>query len=77
MPEQTVTIRPCHTVEEFDEMVELEFRVWEFGERDVVPSQMYVVAAKIGGQIFAVYIVDARSVVPCCPSFATWVLGVC
>ena len=51
MPVQMVTIRPCHTIEEFDEMVELEFRVWEFGERDVVPSQMYVVAAKIGGQI--------------------------
>ena len=56
MPEQTVTIRPCHTVEEFDEMVELEFRVWEFGERDVVPSQMYVVAAKIGGQIFGAFV---------------------
>src|SRR5664279_1725322 len=56
MPEQIVTIRPCHTIEEFDEMVELEFRVWEFGERDVVPSQMYVVAAKIGGQIFGAFV---------------------
>ncbi len=56
MPEQTVTIRPCHTIEEFEEMVELEFRVWEFGERDVVPSQMYVVAAKIGGQIFGAFV---------------------
>jgi predicted GNAT superfamily acetyltransferase len=56
MPQQLVTIRPCHTIEEFEEMVDLEFRVWEFGERDVVPSQMYVVAAKIGGQIFAAFI---------------------
>lgn len=56
MPEHNVTIRPCHTLAEFDEMVELEFRVWEFGERDVVPSQMYVVAAKIGGQIFGAFV---------------------
>jgi predicted GNAT superfamily acetyltransferase len=37
-------------------MVELEFRVWGFGERDVVPSQMYVVASKIGGQILAAFV---------------------
>jgi predicted GNAT superfamily acetyltransferase len=56
MPELEVTIRPCHTIAEYEEMVELEFRVWEFGERDVVPSQMYVVAAKIGGQIFGAFV---------------------
>jgi predicted GNAT superfamily acetyltransferase len=53
-----VTIRHCHTIPEFEEMVELEVRVWEFGERDVVPSQMYVVAAKIGGQIFGAFLED-------------------
>ena len=56
MPEQVVTIRPCHAIDEFEAMVELEFRVWEFGERDVVPSQMYVVADKIGGQIFGAFV---------------------
>jgi predicted GNAT superfamily acetyltransferase len=56
MPEPNVTIRPCHTIAEFEEMVELEIRVWEFGERDVVPSQMYVVAAKIGGQILGAFV---------------------
>jgi predicted GNAT superfamily acetyltransferase len=56
MPEHSVTIRPCHTIEEFEEMVDLEFRVWEFGERDVVPSQMYVVAAKVGGQVFGAFV---------------------
>lgn len=39
-------------------MVELEFLVWEFGERDVVPSQMYVVAAKIGGQTLGAFVGD-------------------
>jgi predicted GNAT superfamily acetyltransferase len=37
-------------------MVELEIRVWAFAERDVVPSQMYVVAAKIGGQVLGAFI---------------------
>ena len=56
MPELEVTIRPCRTIAEYEEMVELEFRVWEFGERDAVPSQMYVVAAKIGGQVFGAFV---------------------
>jgi predicted GNAT superfamily acetyltransferase len=51
-----VTIRHCRTIAEFEEMVELEVCVWEFGERDVVPSQMYVVAAKIGGQIVGAFV---------------------
>jgi predicted GNAT superfamily acetyltransferase len=37
-------------------MVELEMRVWGFAERDVVPSQMYVVAAKIGGQVLGAFV---------------------
>jgi predicted GNAT superfamily acetyltransferase len=39
-------------------MVELEFAVWGFGERDVVPSQMYVVALKIGGQVLGAFVED-------------------
>ena len=58
MPDVSVTIRPCHTIEEFERMVELEFRVWGFSERDVVPSQMYVVAAKIGGQVLGAFVGD-------------------
>ena len=58
MLEPKVTIRHCHTIAEFEEMVDLEVRVWEFGERDAVPSQMYVVAAKIGGQILGAFIED-------------------
>jgi predicted GNAT superfamily acetyltransferase len=37
-------------------MVELELQVWKFVERDVVPSQMYVVAAKIGGQVLGAFV---------------------
>lgn len=39
-------------------MVELEFQVWGFRERDVVPSQMYVVAAKTGGQALGAFAGD-------------------
>ncbi len=37
-------------------MVDLEIEVWGFGQRDVVPSQMYVVAAKTGGQVFGAFV---------------------
>lgn len=56
MTDPAITIRLCHSVEEFEQMVELETRVWGFAERDVVPSQMYVVAAKIGGQVLGAFI---------------------
>ena len=55
MAQPTVTIRPCHTIEEFEAMVDLEIVVWGFGQRDVVPSQMYVVAMKTGGQVFGAF----------------------
>jgi len=55
MLEPKVTIRHCHTIAEFEEMVDLEVRVWDFDERDVVPSQMYVVAAKVGGQVVGAF----------------------
>ena len=58
MTDANVTIRPCRTIAEFEEMVDLEFKVWSFGERDVVPSQMYVVAAKTGGQVFGAFVGD-------------------
>jgi predicted GNAT superfamily acetyltransferase len=56
MPDVAITIRSCHTVEEFEQMVEVEFQVWQFWERDVVPSQMYVVASKIGGQVLGAFV---------------------
>jgi predicted GNAT superfamily acetyltransferase len=56
MPDDVVTIRSCHTIEEFERMVELEIEVWKFVERDIVPSQMYVVASKIGGQVLGAFV---------------------
>ena len=56
MGNHAVTIRSCQSIAEFEEMVELEFQVWGFRERDVVPSQMYVVAHKIGGQVLGAFV---------------------
>ncbi len=56
MRDETVTIRHCHSIEEFEQLVELELQVWEFRERDVVPSQMYVVASKVGGQVLGAFV---------------------
>ncbi len=58
MSDQAITIRPCHSIQEFEQMVDLEFQVWGFRERDVVPSQMYVVAAKTGGQVLGAFAGD-------------------
>ena len=56
MRNEVVTIRPCRTIEEFEQMVELEIQVWGFVERDVVPSQMYVVASRVGGQVLGAFV---------------------
>src|SRR5271166_6528955 len=56
MRDEVITVRPCYTIEEFEEMVELEIQVWGFVERDVVPSQMYVVASKVGGQVLGAFV---------------------
>ncbi len=58
MADPEIAIRPCHNVAEFEEMVELEAKVWDFGDRDLVPSQMYVVANKIGGQVLGAFVGD-------------------
>jgi predicted GNAT superfamily acetyltransferase len=58
MAQQPVAIRPCHTIEEFEAMVDLEIEVWGFGQKDVVPSQMYVVALKTGGQVIGAFVGD-------------------
>jgi predicted GNAT superfamily acetyltransferase len=56
MSDEVVTIRTCHTIEEYELMVDLEIEVWKFTDRDVVPAQMYVVASKIGGQALAAFV---------------------
>jgi predicted GNAT superfamily acetyltransferase len=58
MPDQRISIRSCHTIAEFEQMVELESQVWGFTDRDLVPSQMYTVADKVQGQVLGAFAGD-------------------
>jgi predicted GNAT superfamily acetyltransferase len=51
----TLVIRKCSGVEEFQKCVELQKEVWNFSDIDVVPLRMFVVAEKIGGQIIGTF----------------------
>jgi predicted GNAT superfamily acetyltransferase len=51
----TLVIRKCSGVEEFQKCVDLQKEVWNFSDLDVVPLRMFVVADKIGGQIIGTF----------------------
>lgn len=49
------TVRSCNSVEEFEQMVDLQLRVWGYSERDACPAILFVVAAKTGGQVMGAF----------------------
>jgi predicted GNAT superfamily acetyltransferase len=51
----SLVIRNCEGVEEFNKCVELQKEVWNFSDLDIVPLRMFVVAEKIGGQIIGAF----------------------
>ena len=55
MTEHTFKVRACTAVEEFERMVKLQMLVWGYSERDAVPTIMFVVAAKTGGQVIGAF----------------------
>ena len=50
-----VEIRACERIEEFECAVELQKSIWGFADSELVPLRMFVVAHKIGGQIFGAF----------------------
>ena len=50
-----VEIRSCHELEEFRACLELQKKVWGFSDAELVPLRMFVVAAKIGGQVIGAF----------------------
>ena len=50
-----ITIRPCTTLTEFEQCIQLQKDIWGDSERELVPSHIFVVAAKTGGQVFGAY----------------------
>jgi predicted GNAT superfamily acetyltransferase len=51
----SLVIRKCNGVEEFQQCVEIQKEVWNFSDLDIVPLRMFVVADKIGGQIIGTF----------------------
>ena len=50
-----VEIRNCRGLEEFRACLELQKKVWGFSDAELVPLRMFVVAAKIGGQVIGAF----------------------
>lgn len=50
-----VTIRKCEALEEMQACFELQKSVWGFADADLIPVRMFVVAAKIGGQVIGAF----------------------
>ena len=50
-----IVVRHCNRMEDYDACVELQKQVWGYDERDIIPSRVFVVARKIGGQIIGAF----------------------
>jgi predicted GNAT superfamily acetyltransferase len=57
-----VTIRKCEILEEMQACFALQKEVWRFADADLIPVRIFVVAAKIGGQVIGAFVPrnDAR-----------------
>ena len=53
-----LVIRPCEGFEEFAACVQLQIDVWGYGDRDVIPRRVFIVAQKIGGQVIGAFAGD-------------------
>jgi predicted GNAT superfamily acetyltransferase len=47
--------RPCTTLSEFEECVRIQQAVWKFDDLETVPSDIFIVAQKSGGQIIGAF----------------------
>jgi predicted GNAT superfamily acetyltransferase len=50
-----MVIRKCHQLDEMRACVALQKEVWNFSDADLVPLRMFVVADKVGGQVFGAW----------------------
>ena len=51
-------IRPLTTLAEFQRCVEIQGEVWGYEDNDIVPRRMFLLAQKIGGQVFGAFAVE-------------------
>jgi predicted GNAT superfamily acetyltransferase len=57
----SITVRTCHSLEDFNACVALERDIWGEQDLEVEPSTLFVVAAYTGGQVLGAY--DEHSLV--------------
>ena len=50
-----IVIRKCHELDDMRACVALQKEVWDFSDADLVPLRMFVVAAKVGGQVIGAF----------------------
>jgi len=51
----SIELRHCREVAEFQACVDLQREVWGFSDADLIPVRMFVVASKIGGQVIGAF----------------------
>lgn len=51
----SIELRHCREVTEFQACVDLQREVWGFSDADLIPVRMFVVASKIGGQVIGAF----------------------
>lgn len=50
-----IVIRRCTELESFDQCVDLQLTVWGYADGDIIPRRVFLVAHKIGGQVFGAF----------------------
>ncbi|HWR35446.1 MAG TPA: GNAT family N-acetyltransferase [Clostridia bacterium] len=50
-----ITLRTCHVVDEFRQALDLQRRVWNFSDIEMVPIRLFVVGEKIGGHVLGAF----------------------
>lgn len=50
-----LTLRACHTVEEFQLALKVQKDVWNFSDIELVPVRLFVVGEKIGGHVLGAF----------------------
>ncbi len=50
-----IELRPLTERRQFDEAVQLQKTIWQFDDIELLPVRLYVVATKVGGQVFGAY----------------------
>jgi predicted GNAT superfamily acetyltransferase len=50
-----IEARALHTIQEFEEAVQLQKQIWGFDDIELLPRRLFVVANKVGGQTFGAF----------------------